>query len=372
MASQTLSILSLASTLFYIGTGILGIGLLIGFHELGHFFFAKVFGVDTPSFSLGFGPALFEKKIGGTLFKVSAIPFGGYVEMAGAAEVGQGEQKEALRRDQGSFAVKPYYQKLLILLGGILFNLLFAYVGFTLLFAFGLPKAIPVPPFNTTTQIQSIEAGSPAQEAGLLPGDLITSINNEPTLNNLEHLLSVIHASAGQKITLDITREGKELSIPVIVASAPSSSQGRIGLKAFAGRETAALGLFDSLKTGIWATNNLIKATIVGLMSLFKTKGEGAGGPLMIISQITKGAQQGFKVWLFLLVIISVNLAVINLIPLPIVDGGQIAFYTIEAATGRPLAENIRMAIHYACWVLVILLFVFLTFKDLRSLFAGT
>ena len=98
--------------LFFILLGFFGMGFLIGFHELGHFLFAKLFNIRVPSFSLGFGPVIINKQIGETDFCLSAIPFGGYVEIAGAAEVGQGEQKEAFATDERSFAAKPFYQKL--------------------------------------------------------------------------------------------------------------------------------------------------------------------------------------------------------------------------------------------------------------------
>ena len=128
-------------------TGIIGIAFLIFIHECGHFIMCKIFGVRTPSFSIGFGPKLLTKKIGDTEFSISAIPFGGYVEIAGNAEIGQGDQKEAFARDEGSFAVRPFYQKFCIMIGGILFNLLFAYLVLIFVFAAGLPKSeFLVPP----------------------------------------------------------------------------------------------------------------------------------------------------------------------------------------------------------------------------------
>ena len=120
-----LSYITLSShKIFIVFLGLLGLGFLIGLHELGHFLFCKLFRVSTPSFSIGFGPRIFSKKIGETTFSLSAIPVGGYVEIAGMAEVAQGEQKEASRKDEYSFASKPYYQKVLIMSGGILFNTL--------------------------------------------------------------------------------------------------------------------------------------------------------------------------------------------------------------------------------------------------------
>ena len=115
--------------LLMFGVAIAGLGFLIAIHEMGHFLFAKLFGISTPTFSIGFGPQLISKKIGETTFSLSAIPLGGYVEIAGLAEVGQGEQGEAGRTDKRSFASKPYWQKMLVMLGGIGVNLGFAYVA---------------------------------------------------------------------------------------------------------------------------------------------------------------------------------------------------------------------------------------------------
>ena len=120
--------------------GLIGINFVVGIHEFGHFLFCKFFKIRTPTFSFGFGPYLASKKIGDTTFALSSIPLGGYVEIAGSAEMGQGDQKEAHARDTGSFAIKPYWQKLLVMIGGIVFNLIFAYAALIFLFMIGLPK----------------------------------------------------------------------------------------------------------------------------------------------------------------------------------------------------------------------------------------
>ncbi len=369
---NTSNIFSLLSTFYYIFTGIVGIGLLIGFHELGHFFFAKFFGVDVPSFSLGMGPTLIQKRISGTLFKVSAIPLGGYVEMAGMAEVGQGDQKEAYRQDERSFAAKPYYQKLLILLGGILFNLIFAYVSFILLFALGLPKVgLSLYQINTTTRVETVIDGGAAKAAGIQAGDIITSVNNQPLHNDRMLLLQTIRSSPGQEIMFGIQRKDQHLTLPVKIQPAleGSSTIGKIDVR-FSNKEVPAQSFMQALRSGVTATNSLIVMTIKAFTSLFKTRStEGLGGPVSIISQITKSAQQGFKVWLLILILISVNLAILNLLPLPILDGGQILFYSIEAVIGRSLPDAIRLGIHYASWILVLFLFLFLSYKDIRSLF---
>ncbi len=127
--------------LFTIAAGLVGLTFLVTFHEFGHFLFCKLFKIHTPSFSIGLGPYLYSKKIGDTVFAISAIPAGGYVEIAGAAEVGQGDQAHAGRQDHYSFASKPFYQKFLVMSGGILANLLFAYVAIIGVCWAGLPQS---------------------------------------------------------------------------------------------------------------------------------------------------------------------------------------------------------------------------------------
>ena len=301
MALSHLSLLSSLSTLFYICLGIIGIGLCIGIHEFGHFFFAKLFKIDVPSFSLGFGPSLFKKKLGGTVFKVSAIPLGGYVEIAGCAEVGQGEQKEASRQDEHSFASKPYYQKMFVMFGGIMFNLLSAYLALILLFSLGIPKSSLLQPLNSTTTIETVQADSSAARANLQSGDTIAKVNGE-SVDPLK-LREKIREYAGGEATFTIIRNGQEMTLPVKLdpISAQTATRGILGVE-FAVKEIPAQGVAASVKAGIATTNQLIKATARGLVSLVKTRSTaGVGGPIMIINQITKGAQQGFKIWILLL-----------------------------------------------------------------------
>jgi len=184
--------------------GIIGLSFLIGLHELGHFLFCKLFRVHTPSFSIGFGPHLISKKIGDTEFSLSAIPIGGYVEIAGIAEVGQGKQKEAHRYDKYSFATKPYYQKLLIMSGGIIFNVLFTYFVLCLLFALGLPKTEMLYPINAKSVIEMVAKGSAAEKAGLQTGDRILKINQIDIQENenVENLIKEIQAHPKQTVHL--------------------------------------------------------------------------------------------------------------------------------------------------------------------------
>lgn len=349
--------------------GILGLSFLIGLHELGHFLFCKLFRVRTPSFSIGFGPHLISKKIGDTEFSLSAIPIGGYVEIAGMAEVGQGKQKEAYRSDKYSFATKPYYQKLLIMSGGILFNILFTYFVLCLLFALGLPKTEMLYPINAKPVIETVTEGSAAEKAGLQTGDRILKINQIDVHENVEGLIKEIQAYPKQTVHLLIERDGQKQTKPVLLEKKEGNREDIGSLGVIFAMGLPAYPVITSIKKGIQLTNRFIYNIFFTFKNLFIQRDVSqVGGPLTIIVATAKGATQGYKTFLFLLAIISINLAILNLIPIPIFDGGQILLYTFEAILGRSLPVKIREWIHIISWILVMLLLLYFTGKDLIRL----
>jgi regulator of sigma E protease len=362
------SFVLISHNIFYILLGILGMGFLIGFHELGHFLFCKLFGIRTPSFSIGFGPRLLSKKIGGTLFSLSAIPLGGYVEIAGNAEMGQGEQKESLSHDEGSFATKPYYQKLLVMLGGIIFNLAFAYAAFILIYVSGLPSTPHFYPDNAQPVISEVLEDSPARHAGLKTGDYGTPVHGD-----VARAIKLIEPLAGQKAEIAVDREGIEHSYVAMVgekpsAESPSEKVGSLGV--VFQMSSTQYPFLKAVKLGIAKVNYVIAKTAGAFKSLFSGRDlKHMAGPLMIISMTAKSAGAGFKIFLFLLAMISINLAVLNLIPLPILDGGQILFTTIEAIIGRELPIKVKEYIHIACWLLLLGLILFISAHDLYRIF---
>ena len=343
---------------------IIGIGFLIAFHELGHFLFCKLFKVSTPSFSIGFGPRLIEKKIGDTTFALSAIPLGGYVEIAGSHEPGQGDQKEAYRADKYSFTKKPYYQKMLIIAGGILFNLIFAWAALSALFYFGGP-CLGSWCNDQKPVLTSIKENSSAARAGLQSLDIIKSIHNTP-VSSIKEASQLLSENVGKTVDITIERNGSL-----------KESQLAVDFKTVNNKKAVTLGAFwyilpqpllQSLKSGFQATITII-AEIFNALSSIVTKGatDNIGGPLMLISQVTQSASMGFKVFLLILALISVNLAVFNVLPFPIFDGGQALFTTIEALKGRPLSDQTREKIAYYTWLAVIILVIYLTYKDILS-----
>lgn len=361
--------LPLLKKIFFIAIGIFGLCFLIGFHELGHFLFCKLFKVSTPSFSIGMGPRLLSKKIGDTVFSFSAIPLGGYVEIAGISEKGQGDQLQASRNDEYSFAQKPYYQKMLILAGGIIFNIIFTIIAFSALYYFGkMPQSPLLYPLHASNEIIYIKPESAADKAQFHEHDTIIKVDGLSTTNALE-IIDYYKNKPGQQITFEIIRDNKPMTITTTLDTqeqpeAEALPQGQLGV----GFNIPAYSLLTSLRYGTQATWHVTKALFHSLKNI-RLGHKSLGGPVMVLSETIKGASRGTNIFLLLLAFISINLAIMNLLPLPILDGGQALYYTIEAIIGRSIPESVREYIHYGTWILLLLALVYLTYQDLLRIF---
>jgi regulator of sigma E protease len=344
--------------LFFIFIGFLGVGFLIAFHEFGHFIFCKIFNIATPSFSVGMGPHLFSKRIGETNFSLSAIPFGGYVEIK-TEDDGTGRER--------SFTQKPYYQKMLVIAGGIFFNIIFAYFSLSLLYFVGMPKSALLHPKTASATIGAVETSSPAEKAGLRVGDTIVSFNGISIENDPTELIKFIKENPESSAQVSIKREGiiEKLDIMIGKREFQDKTIGFLGVDF----QVPRYDLLRSITLGIQSTHMIISQVWTTFKSIF-AKGtiENIGGPVMVISQTIKAAGQGWKIFLLLLAFISVNLAVLNVIPLPILDGGQALFYTLEAVLRRPLPDYVKIYIGYTCWFIMIALALFLSFKDIQRI----
>lgn len=357
-------LLTFSNNLGFTIIGILGIGFIIGFHELGHFVFCKIFRIQTPRFSIGFGPRLISKKIGQTEFSLSAIPLGGYVEMATESEKGP--------QDPTLFSSKPYYQKLLVTCGGIAFNLLFAYTVLSLIFMAGLPKTPFLYPIGTRPVISEIKKDSAAEHSGLHVGDRILAVNEQSIGESAASIQKILKPLAGKKTSLLIKRGDSEQQITITPDSLSilGTSYGSIGaLYEIEGKP--GLPFLSAIKQGIHLTNTYLVNTVKSYYyTLLKRDTKDLGGPIMIISETIKGAASGFSIFILFLAIISINLAVLNLIPLPILDGGQALLFTIEALIRRQLPERTKEIVFLICWAGMLLLFVYLSAKDIWRLIA--
>jgi len=349
----------------YVLAGITGVGAVIAFHELGHLLFCKLFDVHAPSFSIGFGPQIFKKKIGETTFSLSLIPIGGYVEI----EMGQTEGIEAHR----TLREKSYFQKMCIAWGGIIFNLIFAYcclIGLSF-------SGIPANPFLIQRGqyfVKKVAVDSPAQKAGISSGDRLLKINDADVSQRVGDLFRTLEPLAHQTAHVVIEKAGtgeiQDLEVQLGARKVRNKEYGLLGIDEFLFppfKPTSCIASFTQASRLTW---ELISSTASSLLNAFKKRSvQNFSGPLMMISLTIASAGQGLKLFFIFLTIISVTLAVLNVIPLPILDGGRIFTFTIEAVLGRELPEKLTVAIHYATWILMGALFIYLTIKDVRDLF---
>lgn len=356
------SLLSTAQSLFFIFVGITGIGFLVIFHEFGHFICAKMFGMRVQSFSIGFGPYLASKKIGDTNFVLSAVPLGGYVDMG---------SPEGQENDAYSFTARPWYQKFFVIIGGIAFNVFFAYVVFSALFMAGMPESPALFPENAVTVLKAVEKDSVAAKAGLQANDAILAVNGKPTNRNVQTLIDLLAPVAGQKAALTIERDGKpqDIEIPLGTRQFMGKTYGSIPGASYQLVPLAPMGFFESIKRGIQLTHDNFYKTLMAFTYLFRSGDtSNLAGPVMIFSASINGAAQGLKIFLIFLAIISISLAVFNLIPLPVVDGGRLLIYTIEAIIRREIPEKTKEYIFIATWIGLLALTVFMIGKDIMHL----
>lgn len=342
--------------------GFIGVSFLIIIHEFGHFLFAKFFRIKTPSFSVGFGPLIFSRMIGSTEFMVRLFPMGGYVELAT-------DQPETAPQPD-TFNAKPYYQKLLVMIGGIAFNLAFAYLVFIVLFGIGIPQTPILYPLNATNIIKTVESSSAAERSGIKEGDRILNLGGVNAQSNIEQIVTFIQQNPNKQIHALIERNGNKVALPITIGerSMLGSTVGSLGI-VFAMQSLQSPSFIQAIIDGIKTTNTFIFKTLQGFTSIVR-KGsiKSMAGPISIISMTVHGAAQGFGILLILLAIISINLAVLNLFPLPIFDGGQILINTIEACMGRTFPERVREYIAIASWLLVLMLVLYLSTQDIARM----
>ncbi len=354
-----------------------GFGALIAIHEFGHFIFCKIFGVKTPTFSIGMGPVIFKRRFWDTDFSLSLLPLGGYVEMAGSHEPGQGEQLQAHDRSETSFQSKPYWQKMCIMFGGIFFNLATAFIIYFGLFWHGMPQQTT----KSMTISSFVEKHTPAENGGLKVGDKIVGLGGKKfseEKTTIDAILKNLQGHPSKAMNFTIIRDKFEKSLYVTLGQ-KESANGPIGSLGAAFELEAGETIYESYSLAESLTHTIatMKAQIIGISSFIKRAFvqrdlSSAGGPLMIASQSFKMASSGIKLLLMFLAYVSINLALLNVLPLGALDGGQILFSTIEFVIRRELPDMFRIAVNAISIFLFALLFFFLTYKDIMRIWLGS
>jgi regulator of sigma E protease len=355
-------------TLYTFALALVLFGILILFHELGHFVFAKLLGVKVLKFSIGFGPKLIGKKIGETEYVISLVPLGGYVKPLGEEA---GEEIEEREKDR-AFNFQPVWKRALIVLAGPVFNLLLAYVIFVVFLTVSLPVAIPSLKSITAT-IEDIADDSPAMRAGIRKNDVVVSIN-EKSVSDWSEMAALFSNNPGVELNIRVKR-GDEL-VDLLVTPEPTSVKGEDGKEITVGR----IGISKKMDFKVIESSNVFMASLKGAEAVYDwsaltlevvwkmlTGGisvKQVGGPILIVDAASKAASAGAATYFGFIAIISINLAILNLLPIPVLDGGHLMFMSIEALRGKPLSEKVMNMATRVGFSILMLLIAFVFYND--------
>lgn len=327
-------------------------GTIVLFHELGHFIVAKLAGIRVFEFAIGFGPTLAKLRRGETTYSLRLFPLGGFVRMAGMDEPDD-VPDEFVEDDPRSFANKSLPWRLGTIAAGPFMNFVLAIILFTIYFSLAV-----VPP-----TITHVEPHAPAHQAGLQPGDEFVEINGTPVETSAQ-VVEIIQAHPGQALAVTIKRNGKILTIPVTPAE--ENNVGVIGV-AIDYKPRYPLGM--SLRAGFINTWQMTGQLIRGLVQMITGKIEPQlSGPIGMAQIVGQSARQGFASLLILAVVLNVNLGLLNLLPVPVLDGGWLVILIVEALRGKPLAPESRGIAQFVGLAVLILLMLFATFQDISRL----
>lgn len=343
------------------------LGILIFVHELGHFLFAKLLGVRVLKFSLGFGPKLIGKKFGDTEYLISSVPLGGYVKMLGE-ELGEKLKEEEKQR---AYNYQPVWKRVLIVFAGPVFNIFFAALIFVFIFFAGVPALLP--------EVGEVSQHSPAEIAGLMKGDRIMEINGAP-INQWDEMTAVIHKNPGKALSFKIKRGSEAISVSITPEKrkvkdlfGEEKEVGLIGIKPSGNTFTKKEDFAGAVDKGIIKTWEISVLTVVSVIKLIQRviPAETIGGPILIFQMAGQQAAYGILNFFTFMAVISINLGILNLLPIPILDGGHLVFLGVEAVRRKPLSDKVIMVAQRIGLAIIITIMVFAFYNDIMRVVTG-
>ena len=348
-------------------TFVIVLAVLIFVHELGHFLVARWNKVRVLTFAIGFGPTIWSTTRGETEYALKAVPLGGYVKM-----FGEDPDEELSNEDRAvSFAHKSVGQRAAIVFAGPLFNLLTAAVIFCGVFMWGIPVL--------TSQVGEIQAESAAAEAGLMDGDTITAINGTG-ITDWEEIRANVQAVGGAPVLLELDRNGMTETVTLT----PRLSDQKnlfgediqvwlIGISPKGSFVTRRYNPIESVVMGVERTYEITRLTVLGIVKLIQNviPSDTIGGPILIAQMAGQQADEGLMNVLLFVALLSVNLGILNLLPIPVLDGGHLVFLTAEAILKRPVSIRVREVAQQAGLFALLALMVFAFYNDIMRILTG-
>jgi len=340
------------------------LGVLIFVHEFGHFLAARIGGVGVLKFSLGFGPKIIGKKIGETEYVLSCIPLGGFVKLLGESD-GESLAPEDEKR---SFSKQPVWKRMLIVFAGPCFNFLLAILIFVVIFIYGVP--------NLTADIGEIQKESAASAAGLQPGDKIISIDGK-TISGWGDVRVIIAEGKGKEVEIVVERGMEKKSISITPRLAKSKNvfgeeipSYLIGISPSGKVALERKNPWDALLAAGEKTWEISKLTVVALVKMLEgtISPRTLGGPIFIAQVAGAQVKEGIVPFLLFMALLSINLGVINLFPIPVLDGGHIMFYAVELVLRREISAKVKEIAQQIGFALLVMLMIFVIMIDIERM----
>jgi len=346
---------------------VLVLGLLIFFHELGHFLVARLMRIGVPVFSLGFGPKIFSFLYKGTEYRLSAVPLGGYVKLSGE---NPDDEPASGTRPEEIFSLRPPWQRILVVAAGPIFNFFLAFFIYWGLFWFhGQQELLPV--------VGQVMESSPAQTAGLHSGDRVLAIDGRE-ISFWSELSEVVQQSEGRALVLTVLRDQQQVEItaqPRVETRQNIFGEdiqvAMLGIAASGDAQSIPMGPGTAMIAGIEQTWTIISLTGQAIIKLIERiiPLDTIGGPILIAQLVSEQAAVGLTSLLTLTALLSINLGLLNLLPVPVLDGGHILLYTLEAIRGKPLSPRIQEIAYKIGIAFLVTLLTFAIYNDILRFF---
>jgi len=343
--------------------------LIVAVHEFGHYFTARLLGMKVLEFAIGFGPRLFGRKKGEIEYNVRAIPFGGYVRILGQDDFAIHQEGEG---DPRAFTTKPWWAQALVLVAGVTMNVVLALFVLTIAFASGTTAA------TGDVRVDQVATGSPAEKAGVQVGDIVRTIDGRSITRSAD-LVSYVRqrAQAESEVTLNIERNGRPIApIKATPRAEPPEGEGPLGIRLEDVQGPVAVAVPQAFGQAVQLSGDVVQqiAQLPGQLIAARGSGTGGpqvGGPIQIFVVTGQVAQFGIPTFLKLIGVLSVNLAVLNIVPFPGLDGGRLLFVLIAGIFRRRLSPQLEAAVHAVGFVLLLLLLVVVSISDIRRVVGG-
>ena len=343
---------------------LLVLSVLILVHELGHFFVARRAGIKVEEFGFGIPPRILGKKIGETIYSINALPFGGFVRLHGENE------EEGITDPKRAFLNKGKKVRALVVTAGVIMNFILAIVAFAIVYSFsGIPRD------TGNLKIIDVAAGSPAQVAGLVVGDTITKIAGS-SVTSSDDFINKTAALKGKKTAFEVQRNGAVIKVNLTPRETPPEGEGPIGVTITTMEiyyppvwQRPFYGIYYGFKDAIFWGQTIVLGLAGIIGGLFKGQiPQDVSGPVGIFAVTTEAAKSGIITLINFVGILSVNLAILNILPFPALDGGRLLFIGIETVTRKRVSTKVEGTIHNIGMIILLLLILAITIGDVRRL----